>query len=276
MRARFRLARQAALPGAVTRVEHVTTPYGRAALAYQVHGSGPPLLLIHGLAGSGRWWAKNVDALSKHFRVYVIDLIGFGSSRIRSYGNRFALNEATDVLIAFMDRLDIERASLMGHSMGGHIAATLTARAPERIDRLILVDAAALPIRRGTARHLVSLVVAIFRFPLRFLPVLLLDSFRAGLRTIWRAGRELLVSDIRAEVAQIRTPTLVVWGGRDTIVPRSLGQQLADSVPGAEMLVIEGAGHNPMWERPDIFNRAVLRFLARAAQHPGSRTATSR
>lgn len=253
------------------RVEHVTTPYGRAALAYQVVGTGPPLLLIHGLAGSGRWWAKNVDALSKQFRVYVIDLIGFGSSRIRSYGNRFVLNEAADILLAFMDRQAIDRASLMGHSMGGHIAATLTARAPKRVDHLILVDAAALPIQRGAARSLLGLAVALprFPFPLRFLPVLLLDSWRAGLPTIWRAARELLVSDIRAEVAQIHVPTLVVWGTRDLIVPPALGRQLADSVPGAELLMVEGAGHNPMWERPDIFNEAVLRFLTREAQQPG-------
>jgi pimeloyl-ACP methyl ester carboxylesterase len=261
MRGRLWPARRAARNPSATRVAYLTTTHGDAALSYQVQGSGPPLLLIHGLAGSGRWWAKNVDALAAHFQIYVIDLIGFGGSRVRSYGDRFILNEAADVLLAFMDRLGIDRASLMGHSMGGHIAAALTARTPERVERLVLVDAAALPIRRGAARHLLALSVSLPRFPARFLPVLLVDSWRAGLRTIWRAGRELLVSDIQAEVAQIRVPTLVVWGARDRIVPTSLGRQLAASVPGAELLVVEGAGHNPMWERPDVFNRAVLRFL---------------
>jgi len=264
MRVRLWPPRPAAPNPSASRVAYLTTTHGDAALSYQVQGTGSPLILIHGLAGSGRWWARNVDALSEQFRVYVIDLIGFGGSRIRSYGNRFILNEAADILLAFMDRLGIDRASLMGHSMGGHIAAALAASTPARVERLVLVDAAALPIRRGAASHLLALSVSLPRFPVRFLPVLLVDSWRAGLRTIWRAGRELLVSDIQVDVAQIRVPTLVVWGARDRIVPTDLGRRLATSVPGATLLVVDGAGHNPMWERPDEFNRAVLAFLTGA------------
>lgn len=251
-------------PAAATGVVRLETRYGTASLWYQQRGSGLPLLLIHGIAGSGRWWARNVDALAAHFRVYVVDLIGFGRSRARRSGVRFMLHEAADVLLAFMDRLDIDRAALIGHSMGGHIAASVAARVPDRVERLVLVDVAALPIRRPAASHLLALSVSVPRFPLRFLPVLLLDSWRAGPRTIWRAVREVLRSDIQAEIAQIRVPTLVVWGARDRIVPTALGRQLAASVAGAELAVVEGAGHNPMWERPEAFNRAVLRFLTGA------------
>jgi pimeloyl-ACP methyl ester carboxylesterase len=248
--------------GIETRVVRLSTPRGLASLSYQVTGAGTPLLLVHGLAGSCRWWAKNVPDLSRSFRVYAIDLIGFGRSRARRTAPRFVLDEAAAILLAFMDRMDIERASIVGHSMGGHIAVMLAAEAPERVARLVLVDAAVLPIGRGRPGHLVGLSTAFLRFPIGFLPVLILDTLRAGPATIWRAARELLASDIRDTLRRIDAPTLIIWGERDTIVPHRLGYELAASLPGATLLVIPGAGHNPMWERPKPFNRAVLDFLA--------------
>jgi pimeloyl-ACP methyl ester carboxylesterase len=245
-----------------THFERFNTSAGPCVLAYQVTGDGPPLMLIHGLAGSGRWWAKNVESLARHFRVYVVDLIGFGRSHAGKYGRRFSLGDAADVLTTFMDRLAIGRASLIGHSMGGHIALVLAANAPDRVDRLVLVDAAALPIERGRPRLLIGLLVALFRFPLGFLPVLAADVYRAGLATIWRAAREILGADIGATLARVTLPTLVIWGERDAIVPVSLGRRLTASLPGADLLIISGAGHNPMWERPRLFNRVVLEFLA--------------
>jgi pimeloyl-ACP methyl ester carboxylesterase len=250
------------------RVERLATPRGPAALAYEVVGAGPPLLLIHGIAGSGRWWAKNVPALGRYFTVYLVDLIGFGRSRSGRGTVPFSLEDAATVLLDFMDHVGVERASVVGHSMGGHIAAVLAAEVPDRVARLVLVDAAALPIDRGHPGHVVSLLVAVVRFPLGFLPVLALDTLRAGLRTIWRATRDLLAADIREKLALIGTPTLVIWGARDTIVPPRLGRELVASLPGASLVVIPEAGHNPMWDRPDAFNRAVLDFLASEVAGP--------
>src|SRR5215216_512766 len=145
------------MPAVATRVERLHTPRGPASLSYEVCGEGPPLLLVHGLAGSGRWWARNVPALARHFQVYAVDLIGFGRSRADRGGARFGLHDTSTVLLAFMDRAGLSRASIVGHSMGGHIATVLAAEAPDRVARLILVDAAALPIDRGHAGHVASL-----------------------------------------------------------------------------------------------------------------------
>jgi pimeloyl-ACP methyl ester carboxylesterase len=233
-----------------------------ARICYQALGAGPPLVLVHGLSGSGRWWARNTAALAAHCRVYVVDLIGFGASR---HGHRFVLREAADHLAAWMERLDLPRAHVVGHSMGGFIAVDLAARYPDRVDHLVLVDAAALRARHRYWRRALGLARGLARLPLGFVPVLVTDACRAGPVTILNAARDLLAGDLRAELARIHAPTLVVWGEHDSVVPHEVGEQLAAHLPNARFEVIPGAGHNPMWDRPSAFNAALLAFLGVSA-----------
>ena len=232
---------------------------GAARIYYQEVGAGPCVILVHGLAGSSRWWRYNIKALARHFHVYVVDLIGFG----RSQGQHtFVLNEAAEYLRGWMDRLGIERASVVGHSMGGVIAIDLAAQFPEYVRQLVLVDAAAFSLfERAFLRNAVGLAKALWYLPFGFLPLLFADAFRAGPWTLWRAGRELLTADIRAVLARVAVPALIVWGEHDRAVPMQIGEQLEKELPGAERVVIEGAGHNPMWDRPEAFNRIVVPFL---------------
>src|SRR5829696_7802544 len=137
------------------RLERRRAKIGLATIAYQVAGSGPPVVLVHGLSGSSRWWRRNIGALTPHRRVYVVDLIGFGASRAR---HPFALAEAAGYLAQLLDQLELARVSLVGHSMGGLIAAELAADAPERVDRLVLVDPAALPLDTHLLTHAFSLL----------------------------------------------------------------------------------------------------------------------
>jgi pimeloyl-ACP methyl ester carboxylesterase len=240
------------------------TRVGRATIAYQVAGDGLPIVLIHGLSGSSRWWARNVRALAECFRVHVIDLVGFGDSR---HGGRFVLGEAAPYLARWMDQLGIARAGLVGHSMGGYIAAELAADHPDRVERLVLVDAAALPFGQSLAWHLVSMAQELHALPPDFLPTLFYDALRAGPATLWDAANALLCADLRPKLGHIQAPTLVVWGERDAIVPLALGKQLSRHVRGKELLVIKGAGHNPMWDCPQAFNREVAAFLS-GQSHP--------
>src|SRR4051794_15736656 len=125
------------------RLERRRAEIRSATIAYEVAGAGPPMVLVHGLSGSSRWWRRNIGALTPYRRVYAIDLIGFGASRTRY---PFALAEAAGYLTRWLDQLELARVSLVGHSMGGLIAAELAADAPERVDRLVLVDPAVLPL----------------------------------------------------------------------------------------------------------------------------------
>jgi pimeloyl-ACP methyl ester carboxylesterase len=232
---------------------------GPATIAYHVAGDGPPIVLIHGLSGSARWWARNIRPLAQRFRVHAVDLIGFGGSRC---GRRFVLGEAADYLARWMDQIGLERAGLVGHSMGGYIAAELAADHPARIERLVLVDAAALPFDQGLTTHGLGMMQELRYLRPSFLPTLLYDALRAGPSTLWGAANDLLRSDLRPKLERIQAPTLVVWGEHDALVPLEVGRRLSRHVGSKDLLVIKGAGHNPMWDCPQAFNRAVDAFLA--------------
>jgi pimeloyl-ACP methyl ester carboxylesterase len=188
----------------------------------------------------------------------MVDLIGFGASRARQ---RFVLAEAASYLTRWMDQLELERVSLVGHSMGGLIAAELAADAPERVERLVLVDPAALPIDARISTHALSLLNELRYVSPSFLPVLIADALRAGPLTLWRAAMALMLADLRPKLALIRAPTLVIWGEHDALVPVAFAQQLAEYLRYEELVVIKGAGHVSMWDRPQEFNRVLTEFL---------------
>lgn len=228
----------------------------------EVAGAGPPVVLLHGLSGSTRWWSRNVGALARSFEVHTLDLVGFGQSKA---ARPFQLAAAAGVIAGWMDKAGLERAAVVGHSMGGLVAAELAADYPQRVERLALV-AAALPAvgldAFGALATPGELVRALPHLPFSFLDLLLPDLLRAGLPTVVAALRELLATDISAKLNVIAAPTLLVWGECDPLVPLRQAWQLARLVPCHELAIFKGAGHNPMWERPDSFNRLLVEFLS--------------
>jgi pimeloyl-ACP methyl ester carboxylesterase len=231
---------------------------GDVRVAYEVAGEGPPVVLIHGLGGSSGWWARNAPGLSRHFRVYLIDVIGFGDSG----GQLFVLANASRHLVAWMDALEIGRATFVGHSMGGYIAADLAAEHPDRVERLILVNSAALPFEWGYTRHLINSIRGLRYFSPRFFPIVVRDSFRAGPLTLLGGIRQILAADLTEKLARIEAPTLVLWGAGDPMIPLDIGERLSRQVKHGTFAKVEGAAHNPMWERPEAFNQAVVEFLS--------------
>jgi pimeloyl-ACP methyl ester carboxylesterase len=240
-------------------VERTYVQLGSETIYAEVSGAGRPLILIHGLGGSSRCWARNVPALAHSCRVHAVDLLGFG----RSSGQRFVLREAAGLLVRWMDRLGLEQASVVGHSMGGFIAACFAAQFPERAERLGLVAAAVPPVERPSLQHAWRLVRRLPHLPLTLLPVLGTDALRAGPATLIAALRELLSTDSRLDLAAIDAPTLIIWGEHDATLPLAVGRQLHRQLPRAVFLVLRGAGHFPMWDRPTGFNEAVVQFVGR-------------
>jgi pimeloyl-ACP methyl ester carboxylesterase len=232
---------------------------GSATISYQVAGAGPPIVLLHGLAGSSRWWRHNIAHLAQRFRVYVVDLIGFGAS----HGpHPLIFDEVAGSVRTWMDQLDIPRASVIGHSMGGLVAADLAATSPDRIDRLVLVDAAAFLIEHHYANHLQGLLRELFHVQIDFLAMLAADAYRAGPISLLSAVHQLLTIDFSTKLSLVQAPTLLVWGERDAIVPLAIGKRLCRQLPANNsIVVIKGAGHNPMWDCPQAFNQVVEDFL---------------
>lgn len=234
---------------------------------HSVHaGKGPPVVLLHGLAGSHRWWRHTVPALASEFRLHVPELIGFGESRGAPVP-RGGIPEMMELLVKWLDALEIERPHLVGHSMGGQISIHLAAKRPERVSRLVLASAAGVP-RRRSAAELVRFVIELA--PPRswgrpeFLPTVVRDALRAGPRTLLRTTAHILADDVRPHLSRIRSPTLLVWGRLDPLTPLSHAWVMADAIPDARLRVIPDAAHNPMIDRPREFNALVWSFLHEA------------
>lgn len=228
-------------------------------LRYRVYGAGPPMILIHGLSGSAHWWNRNIPELSRHYQLYVVELVGYG----RAWGQRsLSVEENALSLLEWLQALGLERVILVGHSMGGQIAMRMTEREPLRVRALVLACASGLvegQVWRLAARKLPRALVT---GRASFLPRIALDSARAGLPNLWRSASELLVSGVSELLPLLTPPTLVIWGGRDALVPVELGKRLAATIPNAQWYEIGHAGHVVMVDAPAEFNRAVLDFLA--------------
>ena len=263
-------------------VEKETLVFGQK-IHYVEAGSGPTVILLHGLGGSTQAWQFNIGPLAEKFHVFVPDQIGFGKSdkplvnyRIRTY---------VDFLDQFCKQLKIERASLVGNSMGGWIAAAFTAAFPDRVDRLVLVDAAGyappqdLDTRtffalNPTTRQGMKLLAGKVFYNKAFLTDAAID---AAIAARLAAGdgytiQSITESIIRGEdflddtVKTIKRPTLIVWGREDGLVSLAEGEHFNKDIVGSKLMVIDQCGHVPNLEKPGEFNAAVIKFLSADAQ----------
>lgn len=226
---------------------------------YRVAGTGYPVILVHGLSGSTRWWRRNIPALAQRYRVHLVDLPGFGT--MRRHRRRFVLAEADSWLLAWMEAVGLGQAHLVGHSMGGYICLRFAAHTPQKVGRLVLVAPAGIPTGRSPLDHIVSLLHALRYTTPSFLPLLAQDLLRAGPWTLWRAARDLLTEDVQEHLQSITAPTLLLWGENDTLIPPALGSLLREQIADSRLLILKGAGHVPMFDRPQEFDDALLAFL---------------
>ena len=224
---------------------------------------GRVLLLLHGLAGSSRWWSRNIDDLGAHRRVIIPDLVGYGRSPL--VGRVPTMPASADVLAAWMDAMALDRVDIAGHSMGGQVATHFAARHPDRLDRLVLVDAAGIPraITPGNVARFALEIAPLWRWgDPTFLPVIVGDAWTAGPRTLLRSIAHILRDDVRPLLPLIKAPTLIIWGEHDNWVPVAHALEFRHGIPGSSLVVVRGAAHMPMVDRPEAFGRLVLRFLA--------------
>lgn len=232
---------------------------------HAVHrGQGPPVILLHGLSGSHRWWRFTVPALEDRFEVHVPEMIGFGGSR--GADRQPTIPEMAELMVRWLDAAGIERTAFVGHSMGAQVGVHLAARWPERIDRLVLTSAAGVP--RSLSPLQAARLAADLAWPRawgrpRFLPTIAADAARAGPRTLLAAIARVLEDDIRPLLGRVEAPTLLIWGENDPITPLRDGELMARQLPHARLVVLKNAAHNPMADRPGRFNAELLRFLDR-------------
>ncbi len=256
---------------------------------YIEKGAGRPVILIHGFLYNTIMWNKNIDELAKKFKVYAIDLWGWGYSQ-RLDANAYSFDLYSRQVIAFMDAMKIPRASLVGQSMGGGISVYTAAHNPDRIDRLILVAPAVIP-------YGLPLDARIFKLPfvgefMLSIPgdSLLTDNLKniffydktrvtdeyatEVLRPIHIKGthagalymhRYMLVTPVVEKEAKMLAamgkPILIIHGREDRAVPLDRSEELARMWKTSKLVIFDKAGHCPHDEHAERFNRLALDFL---------------
>lgn len=222
-----------------------------------VVGDGPPVVLLHGLDGSARWWHPTLATLAPHFRCYAPNFVRFDRWRERA---RVPLARSSAFVAALLTALEIDRAHIVAHSMGGYSACRFAIERPAGVDRLVLIAPAVLPRQDRVLREVHRVVPFARAVAPDFLPVLFTDSLRTGPARWLRSARELRVAE-PLPLERIAAPTLLIWGDHDPLVPVALGPQVRDRIAGSRLIVLPGSGHVPMYEDPVACNEAIRRFL---------------
>lgn len=255
-------------------------------LYFEVHGEGPPLILVMGIGyDSSLWTLAQVPALSRTFRVVVFDNRDAGRSSKAT--GAYAVADMADDVAGLMDALDLQRAHVLGLSMGGLIAQELALRHAGRLDRLVLSGCGAAPARAAfdpirtwswvKANDGTGAVFVCQQFTWLFSTAFLRDE-EAVRRTVAllsrnpnpvgpeaydRQARAYLSHDALDRLGGIEAPTLVVVGEQDLLTPPWVCEEVARRIPGARFEIIRGSGssHVVPIERPDDFNELVTSFL---------------
>ncbi len=260
----------------------VETTCGR--LFVEVRGEGSPVVLWHSLFCDGGMWDGQVATLARRHRVVNIDAPGHGRSGKTT--RPYSLEDCVDALFEVMDALRLDRASLVGLSWGGMVGMRAALRAPQRIERLALLDSNADGESPEKLRAYRVLAFVARRFgalpPLldRVEPIFFSPRTRVERPAIVRDFRERLAAmdptslghafdavelrrkDIRSQLSRIRCPTLVVCGSDDAATPIARSEDIRRAIPGARLEQIPGAGHLSAWERPELVTPLLAGWLA--------------
>jgi len=231
--------------------------------------SAPPVLFVHGYFGSGAFFRQNMLSIADRWWAIAPDLPGH--CRSGPWPEAEAPVEQWALLDGLLDELGAPPAAVVGHSRGGAVAIQLAARRPRRVSSLVLVSTSGVPFVVGTL-ELRGMVVDMATVPADLLQAMRECSMTAIVYE--KARRAALIEgrlerDVTPVLGQVRVPTLVVWGAQDPTIPMDVGRRVARGIAGAEMRVLDGAGHLPFVERRAEFDALLVDFLDRTA--PGRR-----
>jgi pimeloyl-ACP methyl ester carboxylesterase len=260
-------------PGRVAYVDGV-------GIHYVERGSGPAVVMLHGFGGHTFSFRHTILDLSRDHRVIAVDLMGFGYSE-RFVEGDYSQTRRAWLVMRLMDRLGIQKATLLGHSMGGGTAMRIAATWPERVDSLVLAASTAGERFRsrafGAARLLKPLLPLLPRIASsRLLLVSVHDSsfLTAELRDAYLAparikgsmeGLARMMEDTRHDepvaYERVTQPALILWASKERVLPPRMLDELRRCVPHARVEIVEEAGHLLLEERPEVCNALIREFL---------------
>lgn len=244
---------------------------------YLVEGpdNAPGVVLIHGLGGRAEDWRNLAPYLAEAgFRVLMPDLLGFGRSP-RPADFSYSVRDEAGIVIGFLDALKLSRVDLGGWSMGGWIVQTVASEAPERVNRLLLFDAAGLyappdwdtrlftPV---TAQELAQLEALLTPHPETIPGFVARDILRLSREHRWVIHRAMTSMLTGADVTdrllpELKMPVLIVWGAEDRIVPAYLAEKMHQLIPQSQLDLVAGCGHLAPLECPRVIGPRVVAFV---------------
>lgn len=265
---------------------------GRINLHFESHGSGPPILMLHGFGGSLYTWRHLIQPLAESNRLILIDLKGFGKSP-KPKDNLYGLQDQADLIHQFIVRHDLRGLTLVGHSMGGAIALLvslmLIKEEPERLSTLVLIDSA------GYKQKLPASIDILTKPIIRSIVFSFLSDKKKVRRTLKEAyfdntkitrdqvsayaeplgsdgaGHALVktanklkhknIDHITKRYSEITVPTLIIWGRNDEIIPLEFGERFHNEITNSEFAIIDRCGHIPHEEKPVETTKILRTFL---------------
>jgi len=256
---------------------------------YRDEGTGPTLVLLHGVASSLHTWDDWVKRLAPHYRIIRIDLPGHGLTGLDPTVERYEIAYMIAKLEKFLNKLSIDDIYLAGNSLGGYIAWNYALHRPDRVKKMVLLDAAGFPqdmpfIMNFTALPVIGEIAGV-AMPKMFVDMNINAAFGDSDKvtddlqqryfdlTMRKGNREALVNVFRTmkeqsqnphlgdRVKEITIPTLLMWGDQDEWVPLEIMQQFHQALPNSQTIVYEGVGHMPMEELPVQTSRDAHGFF---------------
>jgi pimeloyl-ACP methyl ester carboxylesterase/tetratricopeptide (TPR) repeat protein len=248
----------------------------RLRYAYKGDPTGTPVIMLHGFTDSWYSFSTVTPLLDSKYRVYILDQRGHGESD-RPVGG-YAMQQFAADVVAFMDAMNLKQATLVGHSMGSFVAQHVAVEAPERVSKLVLV-ASATSVRNDAVAELQREINALsdvvpekfareFQLSTIYQPLseeFLKNVVKESLKTpahVWReVVAELLSPDSSVQLKKIKAPTLILWGDKETICPRSEQDLLVSGLRNSTLKVYTDTGHALHWERPERFAKDLQAFI---------------
>jgi pimeloyl-ACP methyl ester carboxylesterase len=258
-------------------VSSITTDQG--IVHYEVYGRGRPVILLHGWLGSWALWQDTMSHLGAYYRTYALDFWGFGESGKKR--DSYSVQDFVSLVDQFMDRLGIESAPLVGHSMGGTVSLSLAVQFPKRVSKVVVVGS---PIEGNSLAILLKVLgtraVAVVLFnmmwafrlgmriysPLichdpRFPAMMDKDLSRTTLQSFLLSISSLHRTDLRPVLSQVKVPAMGMYGGRDIIVSPTQWKPMLAGIPTARIEQFPKAGHFIMLDDAQPFLSRLKEFL---------------
>jgi pimeloyl-ACP methyl ester carboxylesterase len=238
----------------------------------------PTVILLHGLGAQAESWQLNINALAQNYRVIALDQIGFGKSDKPFL--KYRVGTYADFLDKFMSELKIEKAHLVGNSMGGWVAGFYAIKYPSKVEKIVLADASGLTpkeinfdliyqLYNSTRDEIRANLKLIFANPALRNNEALVDQFLTQ-RIIVNDGYTInsLIESIKRKedfldnrLDEIKKPTLIIWGKQDGLIPVADAEKFNKGIANSQLVVFDNCGHVPQFEKAEDFNKKVLEFL---------------